>query len=165
MPFILITVGILMIVVAIRNTQTALGQQITADFTGPGNFFYWIAALFIVGCVGYIDALKGPSRAMLALILVSLILKNQGFFQKFAEQLKQGSAAPPPSGPTPPQQAGTNVGAGAVGGGAAGAAGKILGGQGPAIGGAAGGAIGGPAGSAVGTGVGAVLGKIFPGIF
>lgn len=127
MPFILITVGILMIVVAIRNTQTALGQQITADFTGPGNFFYWIAALFIVGCVGYIDALKGPSRAMLALILVSLILKNQGFFQKFAEQLKQGSAAPPPSGPTPPQQAGTNVGAGAAGGGVGGAAGKAIG--------------------------------------
>lgn len=146
-----------MVVVAIRNTQSALGQQITTDFTGPGNFFYWIAALFIVGAVGYVDELKGPSRAMLVLILVTLLLSNRGFFAKFAEQLKQGSAAPPPSGPSPPQQAGQNVGAGAVGGGAAGAAGKALGGQ---IGSAAGSAVAGPAGGTAGGILGGILGGL-----
>jgi hypothetical protein len=114
MPFILITVGILMMVVAIRNSQSALGAQIVKDFTGQSNFFYWIVAIFILGAIGYIDELKGPSRAMLALVIVALILSNRGFFNSFVSQLKTGSAQAPP-GPTPAQ-------AGASGGSSVGSA-------------------------------------------
>ena len=68
MPFVLIALGLLLVVVGIRNTYAQLGAQVVQDFTGPGNFFYWIVALFLIGAVGYIDALKEASDLMLALV-------------------------------------------------------------------------------------------------
>lgn len=102
MPFVIIALGILLIVVGIRNTQTQLGKQIQTDFTGQGNFFYWIAAIMIIGALGYIDELRAPSRAMLALVLIALIFSNQGFFNKFVQQIQSGSAQAPPPGPPVP---------------------------------------------------------------
>ena len=102
MPFLLIIAGVLLVVVGIRNTASQLGKLIVGDFTGPGNFFYWIAALLIIGLLGEIDELETPSRMMLALVLLALVLSNQGFFTKFVEQLKQGSAQAPPPGPANP---------------------------------------------------------------
>lgn len=113
MPFLLIIAGVLLVVVGIRNTASQLGQLIVGDFTGPGNFFYWIAAILIIGLLGEIDELETPSRMMLALVLLALLLSNQGFFTKFVEQLKQGSAqAPPPGPPNPNPSMGTSAPAG-----------------------------------------------------
>jgi len=113
-PFVLLIVGVLIIVVAIRNTQNQLGALVVNDFTGPGNFFYWIAAIFIIGALGYVDELKAPSRAMLALILIALLISNRGFFNSFVAQLSAGSAQPPPPGPPMPKPA---SGGGSGGGG------------------------------------------------
>jgi hypothetical protein len=118
MPFVLIALGLLLIVVALRNTQTQLGALIVADFTGAGNFFYWLAAIFIIGAIGYIDELKTPSRMFVGLVLLAMILSNQGFFQKFVDQLKAGSAQAPPPGPAMPGTA--TAAAGGVAGAAAG---------------------------------------------
>lgn len=158
MPFVLLIVGVLIIVVAIRNTQGQLGQLIVSDFTGPGNFFYWIAAIFIIGGLGYVDTLKAPSRAMLALVLIALIISNQGFFNSFVAQLSSGSAqAPPPGPPTPQPNSGSGGGGNSGGGG-----GKSGGGAGSTIGGIGGGIIGavygGPVGGAVGSSVGSSVG-------
>lgn len=153
MPFVLILVGILMIVVAIRNTYADLGKELVDDFTGPTNFFYWIAALFVIGAVGYIDELKTPSRMMLALVLITLLLSNRGFFEKFVQELKSGSAHAPPPGPPPPSMGGTGTG-GSGGGGA----GSSLGGVAGTVGGSI---FGGPAGGAIGGSVGSAIGGIF----
>lgn len=153
MPFAIIVIGILMIVVAIRNTYADLGKEIVDDFTGPTNFWYWITALFIIGAVGYIEELKKASDLMLALVLISLILSNQGFFAKFVEQLKSGSATAPPPGPPPPSLGGT---------GPASATGTGVGsGIGGTLGGVAGSAVGGPAGGAAGSVAGNILGSVF----
>lgn len=133
MPFVLIIAGILLVVVAIRNTQSQLGRLIVGDFTGPGNFFYWIAAILIIGLLGEIDELEKPSRMFLALIILAMVLKNPGFFAKFVEQLKQGSASPPPPGPPNPNPtSGTAGGSGGpqvrqASGGPLGQAGQIIG--------------------------------------
>lgn len=127
MPFVLIGVGILMGIVSFRNTQCQLGAQIAADFTGANNFFYWVAAIFIIGALGYVDELKAPSRALLGLVLVVMILSNKGFFNQFVSQLKSGSANPPPppcQSPTGSQIAGGAMG-GAVGGGVGAVAGSL----------------------------------------
>jgi hypothetical protein len=112
-----------MVVVGIRNTQSQLGHLLVLDFTGKGNFWYWIAALFIVGAIGYIDELQAPSRMMLALIIVALIFSNKGFFQSFVSQLQQGSAQAPPPGPPIPFSAQGGAAAGAAVGGGVGSGG------------------------------------------
>lgn len=120
MPFVFLVGGLLMIVSALRNTQCSLGAQIQSDFTGNPNFFYWIAAIFCIGALGYIDAMKEVSRYSLVLIIVVLFLHNSGFFAKFIEQLQQGSNNPPPPPcPTPNSIAGNAAGA-AIGGNPAG---------------------------------------------
>lgn len=126
MPFVLIILGILLVVVGIRNTQGQLGSLIVGDFTGTPNFWYWIAAIFVIGALGYIDELKVPSRAMLALVLITLILSNKGFFAQFTSQLQSGSAQAPPAGPANPSvgggstsaapSSGTQTSSGGVGG-------------------------------------------------
>lgn len=83
-----------MIVTGAKGTYAQFGQQVAADFTGPGNFTYWIAAIGAVGAVGYIDALKTVSRLFMALLLIVLVLSNKGFFAKFSAALKQGPVAP-----------------------------------------------------------------------
>lgn len=116
MPFVLLAIGLLLVVTSIRGTVFDLGRLVVGDFTGQPNFFYWIVALFIIGALGYVDELQAPSRMLLALVIVVLILSNKGFFNKFVEQLKAGSATPPP--PTSQQKAATA--GGGIAGGAAG---------------------------------------------
>lgn len=83
-----------MIVAAVRDTQGQLVTLLTKDFTGPGNFLYWIAALFLVGSVGYIDRLKPLSDGLLILILLALVLSRGnpkqpagGFFKQLTDAL------------------------------------------------------------------------------
>lgn len=97
MPFILIIIGLLMVVSGIKGTQTQLGQQLVTDFTGQGNFFYWVLAIVLIGGLGYIDDLRGLSRMLLAVIIVSMLFSNRGFFAQFAQEFQQGSAQAPQS--------------------------------------------------------------------
>lgn len=74
MPFILILIGILMLVAGIRNKSGQLIATVGDEFSGPGNFFYWIVALLLIGSLGYIDKVRPVSDALLALIIVALLL-------------------------------------------------------------------------------------------
>ena len=97
MPFALIAIGLLLIVTGIKGTQSQLAAQLASDFTGAGNFFYWIIAIMAIGAVGYIEPMKGPSRMLLALIIVAMVLSNKGFFAQFQQELQAGSAQAPPA--------------------------------------------------------------------
>jgi hypothetical protein len=98
MAFVLVTVGLLMIVTGARGTYAQFGSQVASDFTGSQPFTYWVAAIIGVGSIGYIDALRTFSRLFLALILVSMVLANKGFFAKLTDALKTGPVAPQGSG-------------------------------------------------------------------
>lgn len=88
-------VGLVLIITGAQNTYAQLGTQLTKDFTGQGNFTYWIAALLLVGVLGYIPALKTFSSWFMALVLLALFLsKGQGFFAKFSAALASGPVAP-----------------------------------------------------------------------
>lgn len=87
MPFILILLAVLFIAAGLRGTQGELFSLLKGDFTGDGNFIAWCVAVFLVGAIGYIPQFKPFSNAFLVLIVVSFIVRNGGFFQKFQDQV------------------------------------------------------------------------------
>ena len=94
MAFALLLIGITLVVSAVRDTQGNLVSLISGDFTGPANFWYWIAALLAVGAIGYVPRVKPVSDGLIVLIVLALFLSKGnpksaggGFFQKFTEAL------------------------------------------------------------------------------
>lgn len=98
MPFALIVIGLLIAISAINGTTSQLGKQLAADFTGSGNFTYWIMAIGVVGFIGYIPSLQKPSRMFLALVIIAMVLANGGVFQKLQAALQSGPATVSPTG-------------------------------------------------------------------
>lgn len=94
MAFVLVIAGMLMIVTGAKGTYAQFGAQVASDFTGPGNFTYWLAAIGSVGALGYVDALRTVSRLFLALILIAMVLANKGFFNQLTAALNKGPIAP-----------------------------------------------------------------------
>jgi len=97
MALALVIFGLVGIVVAIRGTYGDLGKLLTGDFTGSGSFLYWVAAVAILGAIGYVPYLQRPMRALLALVVLSFMLANgSGFFDKLKSALSspQPTAAP-----------------------------------------------------------------------
>lgn len=114
MPFALVFIGLVMIVTGAKGTQSALGKQLVADFTGPGNFFYWFASIGVIGAAGSIPGFKPFSRMFMTLIIVAMILRNGGVFDKFAEALRTGPIAPDRSAKNSSGAAGNMVSQGAA---------------------------------------------------
>jgi hypothetical protein len=105
--YVLLFFGILLTVAGTRGTQDKLFGLLQGDFTGQNSFIYWIAAIAIIGSIGYVPELKGFSRAFLALILVVLILnQGTGVFQQFTNALKASETQPLPSNPASDTNAG-----------------------------------------------------------
>lgn len=94
MPFALVTVGLLMIVSGSRDTYAAFGKELVSEFTGPGNFMFWIVAIGGVGALGYIPQLRTFSRAFMALIVIAMVIRNGGIFDKFSQALVNGPVRP-----------------------------------------------------------------------
>ena len=112
MPFALLLMGVLAFVAAYRNTLPQLGALLKGDFSGKGNFFYWMAALILVGSLGYFKPLQNSSRMFILLILVIMILSDKGFFAQFVAALNQPAPAANPvaTGNAPPAISGSGGG-------------------------------------------------------
>lgn len=103
MPFAFLIVGAILLVSAVRNTQDDLFTLVKSDFTGQGNFIFWVVSLLLIGAIGYIPKLKPISDGFLVLVLLVLFLTkgnpnnpgSGGFFEKFTTALKstQSSAS------------------------------------------------------------------------
>lgn len=81
LAFALLIVGAVLLISGIKDTQQQLYNLVKGDFTGPGNFFYWVLAILVIGAVGYIPSMRTLSRMFLILVLVVLLIhnsKNQG---------------------------------------------------------------------------------------
>jgi hypothetical protein len=99
MPAVLIVIGIVLAVVAVRNTQGDLATALETDIPG---FFKWGLAIGAVGGAGYVPGLQTLSRWLLALVLLVIVLTNyQKFFAGFTSLVQSpptgGTAAPTPS--------------------------------------------------------------------
>src|ERR1700674_2015741 len=94
MSFSLFIAGGVLLIAAIRNSQSDLFTLLQGDFTGPNNFVYWFLAILLIGAVGYIPKLKPFSVAFLVLVVLVLILArgnpngiSGGLFGQLTKQL------------------------------------------------------------------------------
>jgi len=98
MPFVLIIIGLFLLIAGARGTQGQLYDLIKGDFTGQNSFIYWIAAMGVIGGLGYIPALRGLSHAFLALVLIVLVLhQNTGIWANLTSALQGSTLAATPT--------------------------------------------------------------------
>lgn len=90
MPFALAIIGITIFVTAIRGTTSTLFGLIKDDFTGNGNFIYWVLSILVIGSVGYVKRLQPVANIFLALVMIVLLIGagNKGFFAQFMAAIK-----------------------------------------------------------------------------
>jgi len=96
MTLIILIIGAVMIVAAVRNSHGALFTALKTDVPA---FTVWAAAILAVGAVGFIPGLKPVSRGLLGLVLMVIILRNyqnilNGFQSAWQGAEAQASAAP-----------------------------------------------------------------------
>lgn len=84
MPFVLLAIGLVLFVAGIRGTNGTLWGLIKGDFTGTNSFLVWIAAIAVVGGIGYIPKLRDLSTAFMTLLLLVLVLSNRGVFAQLS---------------------------------------------------------------------------------
>lgn len=90
MPFVLLIAGEMLLVSGIQGTQDDLFNLLRGDFTGKNSFIYWIAAIFLIGGIGYIPGMQKFSHAFLVLVLIVLIIgaqNNSNIFQQITNAL------------------------------------------------------------------------------
>lgn len=85
MPFAALLIGVLLVVVAFNNSFTALTTELETDIPAA---FKWLAAIAAILALGYIPGMKTPSRYLLGLVALVVILTNwsqiQSGFTSFA---------------------------------------------------------------------------------
>ena len=100
MPIAFIAIGALFLIAAVRGTVADKGNQqglislLKGDFTGSNNFLLWLAAVWLIGAVGYIPGLKPIANAFLVLFVVVLFLSHDGVFGQLQAALNTTTTAP-----------------------------------------------------------------------
>lgn len=107
MPFLLLIVGIILIVAAYRGSVDSLFRLLVGDFTGPGSFLFWVAAILMIGSIGYIPGFRKLSITFLTLILVVLFLRNRGVFDQLTAAIRASASSTPQAADTSTTGAGT----------------------------------------------------------
>lgn len=99
MPFALLLIGAILLVAGLRDTYTDLWALVRGDFTEKGGFLTWVAAIAVVGGLGYIPKLRSLSVAFMTLLLLVLVLSNGGVFSKLQQFIQGGAGGNAPSTP------------------------------------------------------------------
>lgn len=87
MIVILLFLGCILLVSAIRNTQGALATALETDIPG---YLKWAVAILAIGAIGSVPALRPLSRGLLALVIVVIfVTRYQAIFASLT-----GAAAP-----------------------------------------------------------------------
>jgi len=94
-----IIIGILLIDVGLKGTEHQLASQLEQDFTGTNGFIAWFGAIVIIGSMGFIPGLEKPTRYLLGLVLVAIVLANQDFANNLVSGIQEAAS----QGPIPGQ--------------------------------------------------------------
>jgi hypothetical protein len=102
MPFAILLIGAILVVTAFNNSFGALATELESDIP---PYFKWAAAIAAILGLGYIPGLKVPSRYLLALVLLVILLVNnsqiiaglKAFFTSSGTPTGTGAGAPNPS--------------------------------------------------------------------
>lgn len=90
MPYALILIGAVLLVAGIRGTYADLWQLFRGDFTGTNSYLTWVAALAVIGGIGYIPKLKPLSIALMTLLLIVIVISRNGVFAKLQQYITSG---------------------------------------------------------------------------
>src|SRR4051812_43095952 len=105
MPFVLLLLGELLLVTGVKGTQDQFYSLVKDDFSGNGSFIYWLAAILLIGSLGYVQSLKAFSNALLILVLIVLLIHQdpKTLFGNISTALQ--SSTVPQAEPAPTQTA------------------------------------------------------------
>lgn len=96
MAIFLLLIGLLLVVTAIRGTQSDFFDLLKNDFSGQNNFVLWSLAFVFLVSLGYIKAIKPVTNAFMWLLLVVIFLgarnSNKDIFGDFVAQVKEGTS-------------------------------------------------------------------------
>jgi len=95
----LLLIGLALVSSGIRNTQGQLASALQTDFTGSGSFFYYIAGLFAIGAIGYYSPLRGASRLFIALVVIVMLIDNNGFLTQLQSAIQNPTPSQAPPAP------------------------------------------------------------------
>ncbi len=93
MPYALLLIGAILLVAGVRNTYGQLWALIKNDFIGTGGFINWVAAIAVIGAIGYIPRLRSLSVAFMTLLLLVLVLSHAGLFAQLQNFIQNGLGA------------------------------------------------------------------------
>lgn len=88
MPFLLLLIGAVLIISAVRNTHGTLATALATDVP---PYLKWALAIVAVGAIGYVPKMQPISRMLLALVFVVIVLKN---YQAAINGFKLAGTAP-----------------------------------------------------------------------
>jgi hypothetical protein len=97
MPIFFIVVGVLLVIVGINDKMRELGALAKEDFAPSNNqpgFAQWLIAIFVIGSLGNIKSIKPVANAFLALVVVSMVIANRGFFNRFHSAITKSDLGP-----------------------------------------------------------------------
>lgn len=93
MPYAIILIGAVLLVSGIRGTYKDLWQLVRGDFSGTDSYLAWVAAIAVIGGIGYIPRLKSLSVALLTLLLLVIVISRKGVFEKLSQYVTSGIPA------------------------------------------------------------------------
>jgi hypothetical protein len=91
MPLILLFIGAILIVSALRDTAGQLGTALATDVPG---FLVWGGAVAGVGALGFVPGMQRVAKPLIALVVLVLILRNyQAILAGFQHAIGQQQAS------------------------------------------------------------------------
>jgi hypothetical protein len=98
MPFAVLVIGAIILIAAFNNSFSDLATELEQDLPG---FFKWMLAIVVILGIGYAPGMKVPSRWIMGLVALVIVLTQWSKFQAAFTSATQGSGS------------GSTVGAGA----------------------------------------------------
>lgn len=96
MAWAFLIIGSILIVAGLRGKQDELFALLKDDFTGQGNFIYWVIAVIVLVAIGNVKSIERVADAFLGLVILVIVLAaykdNQDLFTRFREQILRGTS-------------------------------------------------------------------------
>jgi hypothetical protein len=89
MALLFVIVGAILAIAAVNGREGDLFQAIGEDVPPVAE---QIAAILLIGLLGFIPNMRTPSRALMALVILVILLDEQGAWQNFSQTAAQFQA-------------------------------------------------------------------------
>lgn len=86
MPWLFVIIGILFVIVGLRDKTDEFHAILADDFGGPDSFANWMIAVFLIGAIGLYRPLRGVSDGFLILLILAVFLQGN-FVDSFRRQI------------------------------------------------------------------------------